>query len=177
MPLNLSDLVTKTKSISFEFDNEAVTMEVRVQSITPKMIANLKATQTDDNAVSSLLVQLVARWDVMDGTSPFPLDVDKLSGISMIFQQRCLTEIFASVGEDMGLVKYDTVGQFALYLAFNGNTGELPDYYLTVKAARYLGVAPWELMEQFKGWQDAALICESAEAKAVEIRRKLDAPK
>jgi hypothetical protein len=40
---------------------------------------------------------------------------------------------------------------------------------LLIRAARYLGVAPWELAEKSVFWMDAALICESAEIEAHNI--------
>ena len=42
----------------------------------------------------------------------------------------------------------------------------MPDYYPLIRAARYLGVKPWELLEQPKAWMDWASICESAELEA-----------
>jgi hypothetical protein len=42
----------------------------------------------------------------------------------------------------------------------------LPDWYITLRAARYLRVAPWELAAQPAIWQEWALTAESAEAAA-----------
>jgi hypothetical protein len=47
--------------------------------------------------------------------------------------------------------------------------GSLPEWYTLVRAARYLGVAPWELLEQQSAWMDWALMAESAENEAQEI--------
>ncbi len=47
-----------------------------------------------------------------------------------------------------------------------GDVGEPPDWYLLIRAARYLGVAPWDLAERSVVWRDWALIAESAEAEA-----------
>jgi len=47
-----------------------------------------------------------------------------------------------------------------------GRIGEPPDWYLLIRAARYLGVAPWDLARQPVVWRDWALIAESAEAEA-----------
>lgn len=44
--------------------------------------------------------------------------------------------------------------------------GRMPEWYPLVRAARYLGVAPWELLEQPSAWMDFALIAESAENEA-----------
>jgi len=46
--------------------------------------------------------------------------------------------------------------------------GFAPDYYLLIKAARYLRVEVWELAKQPTFWRDAALLCERAEAEALE---------
>ncbi len=52
----------------------------------------------------------------------------------------------------------------------NGKMGACPDWYNTMKAAQYLGVAPWDLMEQSIWWQEKAIIAMNAEAEADEIR-------
>lgn len=43
----------------------------------------------------------------------------------------------------------------------------MPTYSL-IRAAKYLGVAPWELAERSIAWRDWALEAEAAEAKAQE---------
>jgi hypothetical protein len=48
----------------------------------------------------------------------------------------------------------------------------MPDWYPLVRAAKYLGVPPWELADQPMAWQMIALICEQAEAEAEEIIAK-----
>ena len=44
--------------------------------------------------------------------------------------------------------------------------GYAPQWYLVIKAARYLGVAPWELMSQPRDWFEMALTSQSAEIRA-----------
>ena len=46
--------------------------------------------------------------------------------------------------------------------------GEAPDWYLHIRASKYLGVAPWELSEAPVFWRSAALAAESAENRAQE---------
>lgn len=41
--------------------------------------------------------------------------------------------------------------------------GDIPPWYGLVRAARYLGVAPWDLAAQDDMWEDMALLAESAE--------------
>lgn len=50
--------------------------------------------------------------------------------------------------------------------------GEPPDWYLLLRAARYLGVAPWDLAEKPAIWRDWALIAESEEISAEAERAK-----
>ncbi len=40
----------------------------------------------------------------------------------------------------------------------------MPDWYIHLRAAKYLGVAPWELSQQPVFWRNAALTAESVEA-------------
>lgn len=44
--------------------------------------------------------------------------------------------------------------------------GALPEWYLLLRAARYLQVAPWDLLEQPIAWLDWALMAENAENAA-----------
>jgi len=46
----------------------------------------------------------------------------------------------------------------------------MPDWYAELQAARYLGVAPWELRRQSIGWTNLALAAMDAEAKATKDR-------
>lgn len=55
--------------------------------------------------------------------------------------------------------------------------GAVPDWYATIRAAKYLGVAPWELTEREIVWQDWALIAESAEEGARQTLRENAAQK
>lgn len=50
--------------------------------------------------------------------------------------------------------------------------GEPPYWYLVIRAARYLGTAPWELLEQPFFWLHAALEAEGAEGKAEAWRSR-----
>lgn len=51
--------------------------------------------------------------------------------------------------------------------------GSAPPWYFTIKAAKYLGVAPWDLVDKPAVWVDMALEMESAEKYAEnEIRKR-----
>jgi hypothetical protein len=54
----------------------------------------------------------------------------------------------------------------------DGKMGVCPDWYATVQAAKYLEVAPWELLKQSIWWQDKALIAMTAEHEAQEQKSK-----
>lgn len=51
----------------------------------------------------------------------------------------------------------------------NGEMGECPDWYAVIQAAKYLNVAPWELLEHSVYWRDKALKSMTAEYQAEEI--------
>lgn len=106
--MKLSDLTSKTKSITFDYEGESVNMDVRTALITPKLIADLALldNMTVDGAarmlaISTHLAQLVAKWDVLDDNDVmFPLNVDRLaSEIPVAFQARCLMEAVQAMGE------------------------------------------------------------------------------
>lgn len=46
--------------------------------------------------------------------------------------------------------------------------GAIPDWYRLIRAAKYLGVAPWDLAERPVTWMEWALTAENAEASAQE---------
>jgi hypothetical protein len=46
--------------------------------------------------------------------------------------------------------------------------GEIPDWYETIRAAKYLRVAPWDLLDQPVFWRNAALSAERAEIRHQE---------
>ena len=46
--------------------------------------------------------------------------------------------------------------------------GELPDWYTTLRAAKYLGVAPWDLALQPLVWEQWAIEALAAEGAAEE---------
>ena len=54
----------------------------------------------------------------------------------------------------------------------DGLTGTLPEWYGVMQAAKYLGVAPWELVERSIYWKDKALIAMSAEHWAADFKRQ-----
>lgn len=52
--------------------------------------------------------------------------------------------------------------------------GALPSWYANIRAARYLGVSPWDLEERSVRWQHRALCAEWAEARAAEDKAKME---
>lgn len=52
------------------------------------------------------------------------------------------------------------------------DTAWCPDWYALIAAAKYLGVAPWQLLEQSAWWQYVALKAMTAEKQAQDILRQ-----
>jgi hypothetical protein len=50
--------------------------------------------------------------------------------------------------------------------------GEIPDWYSHLSAAKYLGVAPWELGEQPVFWRNAALVAADVEHRYQQDQEK-----
>jgi hypothetical protein len=50
-----------------------------------------------------------------------------------------------------------------------GKMGACPEDYHLFKTAQWLGVAPWELMEQSIWWRDRAIMFMNAETQAAKI--------
>lgn len=58
------------------------------------------------------------------------------------------------------------------YLTLGGIQTEdiyCPDWYPIIQAAKYLNVAPWELLAQSIYWRDKALIAMTAERQSAKI--------
>jgi hypothetical protein len=53
----------------------------------------------------------------------------------------------------------------------------MPDWYPLIRAARYLGVPPWEMAKQPYQWLEVAIIAEAAEneAQAAKQQQAIDA--
>jgi hypothetical protein len=49
----------------------------------------------------------------------------------------------------------------------------MPEWYPLLRAARYLGVPPWELAKRPMGWTQMALTAEKAEGIGAQIARDL----
>ncbi len=58
----------------------------------------------------------------------------------------------------------------ARFLAMDGAVGRVPEWYMLVRAAKYLGVAPWEMLDRPTYWMEWALMGEAAENEAEKIR-------
>lgn len=50
--------------------------------------------------------------------------------------------------------------------------GALPDWYPLLRAAKYLGVAPWDLLQQPLFWQQKAILAEKVESNVQEELQK-----
>lgn len=58
------------------------------------------------------------------------------------------------------------------WLATNGLMGEVPHWYRVIRAARYLKVAPWDLLDRSAFWLHAAEEAHAAEVEAENRRSK-----
>lgn len=66
--------------------------------------------------------------------------------------------------------KVEERSQITRHLLTDGQMGELPEWYISLRAAKYLGCKPWELIEQPVIWQEYALAAVRAEGTAQEQR-------
>ena len=55
--------------------------------------------------------------------------------------------------------------------------GDVPDWYITVRAAKYLGVAPWELLDRPVIWTSWALEASNAEDSARKQKEQRESRK
>jgi hypothetical protein len=67
------------------------------------------------------------------------------------------------------------VDSYSIWIVTNGETGEAPpDEIWLIHAARYLGVAPWELERQPLYWLKYAELAELIERRTPEIAAKIE---
>lgn len=50
--------------------------------------------------------------------------------------------------------------------------GEVPEWYRVIKAAKYLGVSPWDLADQSIYWVSAAEAAQEVDALAEKIAQE-----
>ena len=55
--------------------------------------------------------------------------------------------------------------------------GEVPEWYAVIRAAKYLWVAPWELLDAPVYWKQWAVMAENAEAEASKQKEASQARK
>jgi hypothetical protein len=58
------------------------------------------------------------------------------------------------------------------YLQTGGKVGSIPDYYTHIRVAKYLGVDPWELLDQSEAWFNWGLDAMNAEVLAEKKPKK-----
>lgn len=60
-------------------------------------------------------------------------------------------------------------GSLGRFLATRGAMGHMPNWYRVIRAARYLGVAPWDLLKQPYAWIEWAEEAMEAENHAAQV--------
>jgi hypothetical protein len=100
MPLQLSDLKTKTRKIAVEFDGDTVNIEYWTQKFNPSYQDSIKSGKktkglSESDSWASLL-EIVKSWDLVDGDKPFPLNKESLA----IVGNRLLMAIWVAIQAD-----------------------------------------------------------------------------
>ncbi|MFN8533846.1 MAG: hypothetical protein U0556_09885 [Dehalococcoidia bacterium] len=99
MPLDLAKQREKTKSLTFDWDGEAVTLTYRVHTLTARRMARLDelAAASSQGAAAVGLIEMfcaiVAGWDVMQGDEPLPIDETTLLDVDIPFLNACFDAI------------------------------------------------------------------------------------
>jgi hypothetical protein len=73
--------------------------------------------------------------------------------------------------------KKEERSQITRHLLTDGEMGDMPEWYITIQAAKYLGVPPWDLADRPMAWQEWAVAARNAEAAAEADNRKQRAKK
>ena len=72
-------------------------------------------------------------------------------------------------------------GELVNYILHDGSFGSCPDWYVVLRAARYFGCPPWELLARVDDgedfWLDIASISSNAEAEAAAVLQKIQQAK
>lgn len=111
MPIRLEDLAKTTKRVTFEYDGEPVTVEYRLNAVTPQqgeLIERLTSmfggavTLSEENKVNEQLIDvlnwLVVSWDVLDDKGkPLPVTKTWLRKLPSAFLYTLFGEILADL--------------------------------------------------------------------------------
>lgn len=173
MPLTLSELRAHSARAVADWDLP-VAFAYRPHLITAAALDRLLNIAAGGTArrPHRTLARLIAAWDITDNGLPLPVTPANMRRLPRAVRAALALAIYRDVA-DAGKASTD----LGRWLFHAGQMGEMPDYFPIIRAARYLGVAPWDLagLPETKGchaWAVWANVCEAAEVYAANQAAK-----
>lgn len=93
--MNIGTVIDKTVDITFEYNGESVTMQVREESLSPQFEQGLRDTIDRPIAAAETLVSVITGWDIDYNGEPFPPTLDNLKILPVSFYEATI----AAIGE------------------------------------------------------------------------------
>lgn len=156
MTLRLADLQADRRTVMVEYGGQQVEATYQPSRVTPAFVQTASAP--------SYVTEALADWDLeLDRSEEGLVQVPRpfVTAVARAILQDALIDAV----ETRGLRRFMHSGGKVIEPGFT-----FPWWYGLIRAARYLGVPPWELAQQPVFWREAALACEEAEASALAPR-------
>lgn len=165
--ITLAELTQDRRTILVPTRVGDVDVVYRPSSMTPAVQA---ITDLADRPNHAYVRTMISSWGLLaeDATQEYPRDDAWLRKLPEEFLELVAQAIFDDM--DGGA---DVIMNLRRWMVSGGNIGHMPWWYPLIRAARYLGVAPWDLAKQPAVWRIWALQAEASElgAQAELIKR------
>lgn len=171
MSITEAELAADERTIYVDYGLGPIRVTYRPSALTPAFEAQAEYS----NHPPIQYARAVRDWGVLqnDGTE-YPRAEKWLRRLPTAFLRCIAKAITTDLDGDEHVVR-----DLRRALVTGGSVGYMPWWYPLIRAAKYLGVAPWELARQPRFWRDRALQAEAAElgakaelAKQAERRRR-----
>lgn len=93
--MNIGTVIDKTVDLTFEYNGESVTLQVREESLSPQFEQSLQDTVKRPLAAAEAFARVIVSWDIDYNGDPFPPTVDNLKILPVSFYEA----VMSAVGE------------------------------------------------------------------------------
>lgn len=99
MGIQVTNLRKDERTFTFTLGDDAAEITYRPSGVTPKSLARVREAGEDEGekAVVNLLLDVLVRWDIMDGDDMWPITEDRLGDLPLTF----LADVLDGIQTDM----------------------------------------------------------------------------
>lgn len=169
MSVTHEDLVTNKRRIIVPTSVGDLDVVYKPASMTPAAQARIDAESTDPSR--AYVRAMVDSWGLVldERDEEYPRTEDRLRELPVSLVDGVAQAMFDDLdGEEF------VIRDLRRWILSGGNIGQCPWWYPLFRAARYLGVDPWDLADKPSVWRTWALQSEAAElgARSEMIKRQ-----